>query len=347
MRITKLIAAAALFAASFGGATVSAQAQEDAKIRVGHFSSDAPAIDIYLDGRKTFAQVRFPLMSAYTPVAPGAHTIDIRPAGAAATDAPLLSVKADLAAGKPYLVAALGSAAKLEGKVFTDDLTPPAKGKARLRVIHAATGGPAIDAVAGGSTKLFSNIAFGSAADYKDLDASKYELSVRAAGSSTQIVGKVISLQSGGVYSIVAVGDPAGGGVSLRGFADLAPTGAATSTAVDPTGADPSSSDTTTPTETTVAAGDSAAAATEAVSTEAATAETVAPATEAAQSTDAAVETTTTIGGDDSSASDTTPVSGVDTGFGGMSNGQSAATILAMIGFAAAFAGLGLRRRNA
>jgi hypothetical protein len=367
VRITKLIAASALLATAVGFGAPRATAQEEAKIRVGHFSPDAPAVDIYLDGRKTFAQVRFPLMSAYTPVAAGKHVVEIRAAGSPATDPALISVPTDLKAGKPYLVAALGPTAALQGGLIEDDLTPPAKGKAKVRVIHAAVGGPNVDVVVASSTSLFKDVAFGKAAPYAEVDATKYDLSVRPTGKTDQLVGKVVSLQPGGVYTIVAIGDAAGT-IGLRGFADLAPNGAATPAQTDPTGADDTDPSTSTAaaggtTETTAVESTEAAPSTEAATTDAAstdapttegTAETTAPAT-AETTTTAVTETTvaasatsapSTTEAAPSQSSEATPTGAVDTGFGGMSDSQSAAAVAVLGSMTAAFVVLGARRRR-
>jgi Domain of unknown function (DUF4397) len=365
VRITKLIAASALIAAAAGFGGPRAAAQEEAKIRVGHFSPDAPPVDIYLDNRKTFAQVRFPLMSAYTPVAAGKHVIDIRAAGSAATDPALISVPAEFKAGKPYLVAALGPAAALQGSLIEDDLTPPAKGKAKVRVLHAAVGGDNVDVVVAGSTTLFKDVAFSKAAPYAEVEATKYDLSVRKAGTPDQIVGKVVTLQSGGVYTIVAIGDAAGT-IGLRGFADLAPSGAP-ATASDPTGADDtgtaSASSTTVAgatTDTKVAAPstevpatdtDTAPATEPPVTTEAAATPTdtsTPPTTAAASSasTTIAPEAPSTTAAPATGDPAAVPTGAVDSGFGGMSDSQSAAAVGVLGAMAASFVVLGARRRR-
>jgi hypothetical protein len=367
VRITKLIAASALVAAAAGFGGPRAAAQEEAKIRVGHFSPDAPPVDIYLDNRKTFAQVRFPLMSAYTPVAAGKHVIDIRAAGSAATDPALISVNAELKAGKPYLVAALGPAAALQGGLIEDDLTPPAKGKSKVRVIHAAVGGDNVDVVVAGSTTLFKDVAFGKAAPYSEVEATKYDLSVRKTGTTDQIVGKVVTLQSGGVYTIVAIGDAAGT-IGLRGFADLAPSGTPVS-ATDPTGADDSAAGTA---STTTVAG-SASTGTETTTTAAGSTDST-PATDGSPTTETPTteaSTKTTVAGSSGTPTETTlpeptssttadvpvttapsqadpvPTGAVDSGFGGMSDSQSAAAVGVLGAMAGSFVVLGARRRRA
>ena len=260
----------------------------------------------------------------------------------------------------------------MQAKLITDDLSTPGKGKARVRLLHSATGAPNVDVSVGGTAKLFSDVAFGTATPYAEVDATKYDLSVRESGKTVQLVGKRVALQEGGVYSIVAVSNP-DKSVTLRGFADVAPTGAATP-AGDPTGASdvtttlaaagvtttvavptttraPNTTTTTAVPKTTAAAPitevaapvtEVAAPVTEVVPpvTEVATpvTEVVPPVTEVAPVTEAPTTTA------DQSAS-TTPANGVDTGFGGLDGSSSTLATLGFGGLVAAFLVRGLRRR--
>ncbi len=348
MRFAKFIAAS-IFAASVFGLPNVARAQEDAKLRVGHFSADTTSVDIYVDGKKTFAQVKFPLMSAYTPLASGSHTVDIRPAGGAATDPALVSLKADLSAGKNYLVSVVGPASAVQAKLITDDLSAPAKGKARVRVLHGATGGPNVDVSVDGATKLFSDVAFGTATPYAEVDATKYDLSVRESGKTVQLVGKRVALQEGGVYSIVAVANP-DKSVTLRGFADVAPSGVPTP-AGDPTGvadttttvaAVPVTTIATPVTTTTVAAAPITEVEVPVTEVEVPDTEVEVPVTEVAvpdtEPAPPVTEATT-------AAPSITPANGVDTGFGGLDGNSSTVATLGLGGLVAAFLVRGLLRR--
>jgi hypothetical protein len=299
--------------------------------------------------------VKFPLMSAYTPLASGSHTVDVRPAGGAATDPALVSLKADLAAGKNYLVTVVGPSSAVQAKLITDDLSVPAKGKARVRVLHGATGAPNVDVSVDGTTNLFSDVSFGTATPYAEVDATKYDLSVRESGKTVQLVGKRVALQEGGVYSIVAVANP-DKSVTLRGFADVAPTGTSTP-AGDPTGAADSTTTVAATPATTIATPITTTTVAAAPVTEAAAPVTeVAPATEVAvpdtevavPDTEAAVPVTEAVAAVTEAtiaAPSSTPANGVDTGFGGLDGSSSTIATLGLGGLVAALLVRGVRRR--
>jgi hypothetical protein len=95
--------------------------------------------DIYLDGN--LALPTFQPERATDPLSlpAGQHLIDIRTAGAAKTDTPLLSQNVTVPAGfEGSLIAHLGADGKPTLTAYADDLTPVPAGQARLVVRHAA-----------------------------------------------------------------------------------------------------------------------------------------------------------------------------------------------------------------
>ena len=364
-------AAAALLLATLGMSAlatgpVAAQAG-DAKVRVAHFSSDAPPIDVYVDGKPKLRNVPFQAMSDYLTVPGGSHTFDIRAAGAAATAAPAVTVTQDFAAAKNYTVAAIGPIASISGKVYTDDLAAPAAGKARIRVIHATPSAPSVDVAVKGGAVLFPALAFGTASPYTEVAAGSYEIEVREAGKTAALLTKPVTLQSGGVYTVAAV-PAANGGPNLRGFIDVAPSSTP-----------PSVVETSTVPPTTVAGAAVTTVAGAAVPTVARAVTTVAPKNTKAVTTVApkdttpastaapAADTTADTAASDTAAADTTaadteaasdteaaaastkvpPAGGVDTGFGGLTKDDgSLAPAAALVAVAAAAIGGGLLRRR-
>ena len=180
------LAGAAVLLASLGLAIAhpaAAPAQgTDARVRVAHFSADAPPIDVYVDGKPKLRNVPFQAMSDYLTLAAGAHTFDVRAAGSAATAAPAVTVSQDFVAGKSYTVAAVGPIASIAGKVYEDNVTVPAAGKARIRVIHATPSAPSVDVAVKGGAVLFPKLEFGTSSTYSEVAAGSYEIEVREAG---------------------------------------------------------------------------------------------------------------------------------------------------------------------
>jgi Domain of unknown function (DUF4397) len=356
-------------------------AQGDAKVRVAHFSPDAEAVDIYIDGKKKMNNVPYLAMSEYVSLPAGQHTFDVRAAGSLATSPALLTNAQSLAAGSSYTVAAIGPVATMTAGVFTDKITTPGTGKSKVRVIHAADGTADVDVALKTGAVAFPKVAFGTATEYSEVDAGSYDLQILSSGSSAVVLAKNVTLQAGGVYTIAAVGG-ADKPPTLRGFVDLTPGAAAapavvavsvTTTAVKgagetkPTKTTTAAGATTTPpvteppvTVTTIAPAtqDTVATTDAAVATDTVpTATAVSPTTTAAEAavadtavTDTTVTDTTVVAAtqDTVAPATATPKGGVATGFGGMSNTQSSAAlvVLGLIAMGAVLVGRSRRRSH-
>ncbi len=323
-------------------------AQTDAKVRVAHFSPDADAVDIYIDGKKKMNSVPYLAMSEYVSLPAGKHTFEVRGAGTPATGPAVLTAEQSVAAGSFTTVAAIGPLATIKAGIFNDKISTPAAGKSKVRVIHAADGTAEVDVSLKAGAVAFPKVPFGTATEYAEIDAGSYDLQIFGAGTQTPILAKNVTLQSGGVYTIAAIGG-ADKPPTLRGFVDLTP-GAAVPTAAPGTApttkAATTAAPTAAPTTTAAAATTTKAPATTvaaAVETTAAPVETTAAAVEttaATETTIAATETTvaettettvaaaveTTVAAEDTVAP--TPTGGVGTGFGGLSDSQSSAALV-------------------
>lgn len=223
MRFKVLAAFAASFLTVGSVALLSgtpASAQGETKVRLAHFSPDAPAVDIYIDGKKKLTNVPFQAVSDYTSLTAGRHVFELRASGTAETSTAALTVSQDFAAGKNYTVAAVDQLATIKGQVYTDDISAPEAGKAKIRVVHAAVGAPDVDIAAKGQTPFIQALSFSNASEYIALPAGPYELEVLVSGAKDVLLSKPVTLQGGGVYSIAAVGG-SGQAPTLRGFIDL------------------------------------------------------------------------------------------------------------------------------
>jgi Domain of unknown function (DUF4397) len=354
------LAGAALIVTSIGASVVSAPTASaqgsDAKVRIAHFSADAPPIDVYVDTKPKLRNVPFQAMSDYLTLAAGSHTLEIRAAGAPGTAPAAITVSQEFAANKNYTVAAIGPLATIKGSVFEDDLTAPGAGKSRIRVIHATPSAPSVDVAVKGGDILFPKLAFGTASEYTEVPSSSYDIEVREAGKTVALLTKPVTLQEGGVYTVAAV-PAANGGPNLRGFIDVAPSSTPTPTAsgdatttvasAATTGASDSAASTPAtdaPTTRAAATPDSVPAATEPPATEAPT---TAPATAAPTVAPANVDQPTKTVAPSTPGTSVKPVGGVRTGLGGLTNKQGAPTPLAgLVALTAAAVGAGLLRRR-
>jgi hypothetical protein len=99
---------------------LSAPASGKAKVRVYHFSPDAPAVDVKLaDGTALISSLAFPDASDYLEVAAGSYDLQVTPAGNSAVVIDLPGTS--LAAGKIYSVFATNVVASIKPELAVSD----------------------------------------------------------------------------------------------------------------------------------------------------------------------------------------------------------------------------------
>jgi hypothetical protein len=111
-------------------------------------------------------------------------------------------------AGRRYTVLAVNEDGKPALTVITDNLTPPASGKAKVRVIHAAPGIDKLDIFRSGEEdSIFQGVGFALVTQYKEADPGDAALAVRKRGSKTDALRvKSVKLEAGKLYTIVLLG---------------------------------------------------------------------------------------------------------------------------------------------
>jgi len=178
-----------------------------ALVRVAHLSPDTAGVDVYVDGQRALGNVNYQTVSNYQTIPAGEHRLQLRPAGAAPTTKPILDARRDLASQQAYTVAGVGENARLSGSVFNDDLTSPAPGAAKLRVIHAAVDVTAVDVDLVGGPTLGTSVPFGTATNYSEVVPGISTLRVRThADGKTVLTVPNLDLGAGIVYSIAVIG---------------------------------------------------------------------------------------------------------------------------------------------
>src|SRR5258708_22837557 len=98
VRMTTLIAAIALMV--FAAAPLRTYAQGTVYLRAVHFLTDAPNVDIYVDGKSVLTNLGYQDATTYTQLTPGKHVINFGVAGKTlgrpANDLNLDAAEADL-----------------------------------------------------------------------------------------------------------------------------------------------------------------------------------------------------------------------------------------------------------
>jgi Domain of unknown function (DUF4397) len=211
-RLAAAVALAALTAAALRavpGAASGSQAADQALVRVAHFAPGLLKGDVYVvyvNGRLQLKGVPFKTVSDYLKVAPGKFKVDVREAGEPADSPPVIAATVELEAGKAYTVAVFGQLTSVKAALLTDDMSPPASRRSKVRLTQAIPGEAAVDLVSGGDV-IVSNARFPSASDYQEVPAGSVDVEVRKAGSG-EVLAKAdnLKLASGSISSLVAVG---------------------------------------------------------------------------------------------------------------------------------------------
>ena len=181
--------AATLVAASLGLApqTASAATPDDGWLRIGHLSPDTKGVDVQLSrlsgGGKVFEldDVTYGQVSPYQELPVGTYVLSMR--SSSAPDAtPMVSTDVTVSAGNASTVVAYGRNSDLRTTAFTDDLQQPGDGKAKLRLVQAATTAGKVDVSTSTGTEVAKDAAFGSATGYATVAAGKWTLDVSGSG---------------------------------------------------------------------------------------------------------------------------------------------------------------------
>ena len=215
-KIQVIGAAAALAAVMALPAGAFAQDEEAAKVRVGHFSPDAPAVDVYANGGAILTDVPFGVLSEYLEVPGGTYTIEVVPAGADPADGAVIGpVDLDFGAGTMTTVAATNVLENIEAQVLTDEPMPQ-EGIAQVRVVHFSADAPAVDIALDGGDVVVPELAYPNAAGYLDLPEGEYDLEIRPAGT-TDVAFDIdpLDLAGGNSFTVFAIGSLADGSFTV------------------------------------------------------------------------------------------------------------------------------------
>jgi len=189
---------------------------DQALVRFGHFSPDAPNVDIAVDDVVQLADV--PYLAVASPIRIDAGTRRIT-ASATGTTMAALDVEADLADDTRYMVPAVDFLAQIDALVLVDDLTPPDPGMVAVRLVHASASAGIVDIYVTGPMDdigpldpTFADIPFLAYTGFVTLPAGDYRVRITPAGSKMPVIDTgTLSLLDGQIRTAIAA-DATGGG---------------------------------------------------------------------------------------------------------------------------------------
>jgi hypothetical protein len=178
-------------------------------VRLAHLSPDTPDVDVYLDSvsssakEQVFPGVGYGTVSPYLSLHVGEYAVSMRVAGADPKSPPVLTTDVIVAAGQAYTVAGVGRHADLGLRVFHDDLSSPAPGKAKVRIIQASINEPQLNVSLTNGTKIASNVAFATTTSYRQVAAGNWTLDVVPSNGSSGRIKLHVDLKPNNVYSLL------------------------------------------------------------------------------------------------------------------------------------------------
>jgi hypothetical protein len=158
-------------------------------------------------------------VGSYGELAPGRYAVSVRAAGSGSRTPPSLSTRIDVPSGGARTVALTGTFADLSLTVLTDDLSAPGNGNARVRVLDAAAGAPAVDVTRTGGPPLAQGLRFGAAGPPTTVPAGRSAVGVDGGpGGSASLP---LDLPAGSVSTLLVLDRP-DGGLTVRLLLDAA-----------------------------------------------------------------------------------------------------------------------------
>lgn len=211
-KATRGVVLLAIFLVALALAVPAFARNEEARVRVAHLSADAPNVDVYIDGKpvESLTDVSFKTVSPYLPVSAGAQNVKVYSTGDKSE--PVVDADVEIRDGASYTIGVVGLVedGSLAAQVYEDDGSPPAKGNAKLRVVHSAPDVEVVDIAPQGSEDgedLFVNLGFPNATKYAEVPAGTYTLEIEPTGTGkANLAIPDATLPAGEVVSAFVVG---------------------------------------------------------------------------------------------------------------------------------------------
>jgi hypothetical protein len=186
-----------------------------AKVRIAHFSADAPAVDIFAKGVVIARGLEFGQVSDWLDVGPGTVNIAVSPTGSGLSAAVIGPAPFTFLPNTWTTIAAVGLVGRetLTVKTIEEDGSPTKDGSARITLFHAAEGVPAVDVFANGRA-LVTVLAYPGALGSNDglwtteVPAGTYDLQVTITGSPAAVIADLpgTTIAANTDYLIAAIG---------------------------------------------------------------------------------------------------------------------------------------------
>lgn len=185
----------------------SADARGHSMVRIVNVGNSGKDVALQLGDQTLFDNVKASSVTDYREVAANLAKFSARAPGSSDTAA-LAQNDQILMDGNRYTVFLIAEDLSRNTLRIVKDEVIPDSGMARVRVVHAAPGGPELDiSIANAKDKLFSGVNFKSEAGYKDIAPAKVVLEVRGKDESKVLLRiPAMDLKRGTATTVVITG---------------------------------------------------------------------------------------------------------------------------------------------
>lgn len=191
-------------------------ADQGAGVRVVHASSNAPDVDVLVNGSVALSNITFGQVSPSTildgyAVLPAGET-NFQVVETVTVEPVVIEANPSLVNGQGYSVLAVGQLANIEGLIEQDEVRQIAT-QASLRIVHASTQAGNVDIYLvpgtqdgiGNSDPVLSDVPFKAVTDYLPVTGGTYNVYIAPTGTGTPaITAEGVMLNDGEVYTVVA-----------------------------------------------------------------------------------------------------------------------------------------------
>ena len=194
-----------------------------AELRIINASPDAGPLDVYVGGALAVDSLPYESANPYVFVQSGAIDVAVRSHNAINV---LIETSPTYNSGQFYTFIAAGTSAALSAVELVDDTTAAPSGSFKLRLVHLAPAGPAMDLYYTGPaddlnavTPIATAVAFKGTTNYLTPAIGSARIRITQAGTKTVLIDSgTLTFSNGQVSTVFVLGDQStGGGAPYKG----------------------------------------------------------------------------------------------------------------------------------
>lgn len=182
-----------------------------ANLLVVNASPNGSNIDASANGSVIASNIAYPSNSGYKAVAAGNVNVIVKQTG---TNNEIINGTLVTEAKANYTMYVVDSAHERRAAFTRDDLTAPAAGKAKIRLLHLSPNAPSVDVTINGAAATnFGNRSFNdfstnaNLASFTEVNAAGLNLQINLAGTSTTVATiPAFTVQAGKIYTFIIKG---------------------------------------------------------------------------------------------------------------------------------------------